>query len=121
MLPPVGALETSNAGAAATVVRGAGAFGAAHMLSSVCEPGLEAVAKAAPDALRVFQLCVRGDDAYVEDHVSRAMANGYTAFCLTIDTAHYSRRERDLDNAMSPPGASASAERRSRWRSTGAS
>ncbi|HXW40288.1 MAG TPA: alpha-hydroxy acid oxidase, partial [Xanthobacteraceae bacterium] len=26
----------------------------------------------------------------------RAMANGYSAFCLTVDTAHYSRRERDL-------------------------
>ncbi len=96
MLAPVGALETFHAGAAATVVRGAGAFGAAHMLSSVCEPGLEAVAKAAPDALRIFQLYVRGDDAYVEDHVNRAAANGYAAFCLTVDTAHYSRRERDL-------------------------
>ncbi len=96
MLAPVGALETFEPGAAATVVRGAGAFGAAHMVSSVCEPGLEAVAKAAPNALRIFQLYVRGDDAYVQDHVERAIANGYAAFCLTVDTAHYSRRERDL-------------------------
>ena len=96
MLAPVGALETFHPGAAATVVRGAGAFGAAHMLSSVCDPGLEDVAKAAPDALRIFQLYVRGDDAYVQDHIDRAIANGYAAFCLTVDTAHYSRRERDL-------------------------
>jgi isopentenyl diphosphate isomerase/L-lactate dehydrogenase-like FMN-dependent dehydrogenase len=96
MLAPVGALETFDPGAAATVVRGAGAFGAAHMVSSVCDPGLEAVAKAAPDALRIFQLYVRGDDAFVEDHIDRALANGYAAFCLTVDTAHYSRRERDL-------------------------
>src|SRR5713226_1064726 len=41
MLAPVGALETFDPGAAATVVRGAGAFGAAHMVSSVCDPGLE--------------------------------------------------------------------------------
>ena len=27
---------------------------------------------------------------------SRAIANGYAAFCLTVDTAHYSRRERDI-------------------------
>ena len=33
---------------------------------------------------------------FVEDSVSRAIANGYTAFCLTVDTAHYSRRERDI-------------------------
>jgi glycolate oxidase len=66
------------------------------MLSSVSEPGLEKVADAAPDALRMFQLYVRGDDAFVEDHVSRAIACRYTAFCLTVDTAHYSRRERDI-------------------------
>ena len=29
-------------------------------------------------------------------YVSRAIAHGYAAFCLTVDTAHYSRRERDL-------------------------
>jgi len=36
------------------------------MLSSVTEPGLEKVAEAAPDALRIYQLYVRGDDAFVE-------------------------------------------------------
>src|SRR5260221_3781180 len=96
MLAPVGALELFDPGAAASVARGAGAFGAAHMMSSVTEPGLEKVAEAAPDALRIYQLYVRGDDGFVEDCVSRAMANKYAAFCLTVDTAHYSRRERDI-------------------------
>src|ERR1700710_3079630 len=96
MLAPVGALEIFDPGAAASVARGAGSFGAAHMLSSVSEPGLEKVAEAAPGALRIYQLYVRGDDAFVEDHVTRAIDNGYAAFCLTVDTAHYSRRERDL-------------------------
>jgi glycolate oxidase len=96
LFAPVGALESFDPGAAASVARGAGAFGTAHMLSSVSQPGLENVAKAAPDALRIYQLYVRGDDAFVEDHVSRAIDNGYSAFCLTVDTAHYSRRERDI-------------------------
>jgi isopentenyl diphosphate isomerase/L-lactate dehydrogenase-like FMN-dependent dehydrogenase len=96
MLAPVGALETFDPGGGGAVVRGAGLFGAAHMLSSVSEPGLENVAKAAPDALRIYQLYVRGDEAFVEDRIERAIANGYAAFCLTVDTAHYSRRERDL-------------------------
>ena len=96
VLAPVGALETFDPGSAASVVRGAGRFGAAHMLSSVSEPGLENVAKAAPDAMRMYQLYVRGDDAFVEEHVNRAIASGNTAFCLTVDTAHYSRRERDI-------------------------
>jgi isopentenyl diphosphate isomerase/L-lactate dehydrogenase-like FMN-dependent dehydrogenase len=96
MLAPVGALEIFDPGSGASVARGAGAFGAAHMLSSVSEPGLEKVAEAAPGALRMYQLYVRGDDAFVEDCVSRAIAEGYAAFCLTVDTAHYSRRERDI-------------------------
>jgi isopentenyl diphosphate isomerase/L-lactate dehydrogenase-like FMN-dependent dehydrogenase len=96
MLAPVGSLESFHEDGAAPIVRGANEFGAAHMLSSVCEPGLEKVAQAAPDATRIFQLYVRGDDAFVDDHVSRAIANGYVAFCLTVDTAIYSRRERDI-------------------------
>ncbi|MDB5606292.1 MAG: alpha-hydroxy-acid oxidizing enzyme [Bradyrhizobium sp.] len=96
MLAPVGALEIFDPGSGASVARGVGTFGAAHMLSSVSEPGLEKVAEAAPDALRMYQLYVRGDDAFVEDCVSRAVSNGYSAFCLTVDTAHYSRRERDI-------------------------
>jgi isopentenyl diphosphate isomerase/L-lactate dehydrogenase-like FMN-dependent dehydrogenase len=96
VLAPVGALESFHPDGAAPVVRAAGEFGVAHMLSSVCEPGLERVAQAAPDATRMFQLYVRGDEAFVDDHVGRAIANGYAAFCLTVDTAIYSRRERDI-------------------------
>ena len=96
MFAPVGSLECFHPAAAADVARAAQAFGAAHMLSSVCHPGLEKVAEAAPDALRIYQLYVRGDAAWVDDHVARAIANGYRAFCLTVDTAIYSRRERDI-------------------------
>jgi glycolate oxidase len=96
MIAPVGSLESFNAGAGATVVKAAHEFGVAHMLSSVTEPGLEKVAQAAPDALRIYQLYVRGDAAWTDDHVKRAIDNGYKAFALTVDTAHYSRRERDL-------------------------
>src|SRR5215470_15602037 len=93
---PVGSLESFHSAGAESVVRAAGAFGAAHMLSSVCDPGLEDLAKAAPEALRLYQLYVRGDDAWVDDHVARAIDHGYAGFALTVDTAHYSRRERDI-------------------------
>lgn len=96
VLAPVGALEIFDPHAAASVARAAGTFGASHMLSSVSEPGLEKTAEAAPDALRMYQLYVRGDDAFVADVVSRAEKANYAAFCLTVDTAHYSRRERDI-------------------------
>ena len=96
VLAPVGALESFHDGAAASVARSAREFGVAHMLSSVCQPGLEKVAEAAPDGVRVFQLYVRGDEAWVDDHVARAIAHKYAAFCITVDTAIYSRRERDI-------------------------
>ncbi len=94
-LAPIGGLESLVEGGAAAAARGAAAFGVAQMLSSVCQPGLEATAAAA-DTLRVFQLYVRGDDAWVDEHVQRALDHGYAAFCLTVDVAMYSRRERDL-------------------------
>ena len=50
MIAPVGALEIFDPDSGAAVARGVGQFGAAHMLSSVSEPGLEATAKAAPGA-----------------------------------------------------------------------
>jgi glycolate oxidase len=96
MLAPVGSLESFAPGGAAPVARGAGAFGVAHMLSSVCDPGVKEVAEAAPDCTRIFQLYVRGDDAFVDGFVEAAIANNCVAFCFTVDTAHYSRRERDI-------------------------
>ncbi len=107
VLAPVGSLESFHPAGAESVVRAVNAFGAAHMLSSVCDPGLEDLAAAAPDALRLYQLYVRGDEAWVDDHVERAIAHGYAAFCLTVDTAHYSRRERDI--AKRSAGASATS------------
>jgi glycolate oxidase len=96
LLAPVGSLESFHTAGAESVVRAAQEVGVAHMLSSACEPGLEDVAEVAPEAVRIYQLYVRGDAAFVDDHVERAIANGYAAFCLTVDTAHYSRRERDV-------------------------
>ena len=96
VLAPVGSLESFHVLGAEPVVRAVEEFGAGHMLSSVCDPGLEDLAAAAPKALRLYQHYVRGDAAWVDDHVERAIAHGYAGFCLTVDTAYYSRRERDI-------------------------
>jgi len=95
-LAPVGSLDSFDPGGAATAGRAASAFGVPTIVSSVTEPGLERTAEAIGDGPKVFQLYVRGGTEYVDDHVRRAVAAGYDAFCLTVDTAHYSRRERDL-------------------------
>jgi isopentenyl diphosphate isomerase/L-lactate dehydrogenase-like FMN-dependent dehydrogenase len=95
LLAPIGGLESFVEGGAAAAARAAAEFGIPQMLSSVCQPGLEETAAAAK-TLRSFQLYVRGDDAWVDDWVRRAKDNGFGSFCLTVDVAHYSRRERDL-------------------------
>lgn len=94
-LAPIGSLESFDAGGGATVARAAGEFGVPVIISSVTQPGLEDSAAAGPGP-KVFQLYVRGDHAWVDDYVRRAVDAGYEAFCLTVDTAIYSRRERDI-------------------------
>jgi isopentenyl diphosphate isomerase/L-lactate dehydrogenase-like FMN-dependent dehydrogenase len=102
MIAPVGSVESFDPGGGATAAKASAEFNVPQMLSSVCDPGLEAVAAAA-DNFRIFQLYVRGDDAWVDNHVKRAKDNGYAAFCLTVDTAVYSRRERDLARRFVKP------------------
>jgi glycolate oxidase len=102
LLAPIGALESFDPGAAATVAKAAKEFGTTAFLSSVTQPGMEEVAAVGHDM--VFQLYVRGDDAWVDDYVRRAEKLGCTGFCLTVDTQVYSRRERDLIKRYVPVG-----------------
>ena len=81
----------------------ASAFGVPFFLSSVLEVTLETVAAAGREGTIVFQLYPRGEAAWIDDHVRRAADAGYGAFCLTVDSAHYSRRERDLANRFGKP------------------
>jgi glycolate oxidase len=112
MVAPVGGMESFVPDGAAAAARAAAQFGVPLMLSSVCQPGLEATAAEA-DSVRVFQLYVRGDDDWVDDWARRARAHGFSAFCLTVDSAYYSRRERDLvGRFIKPWRANADAGRR---------
>jgi isopentenyl diphosphate isomerase/L-lactate dehydrogenase-like FMN-dependent dehydrogenase len=95
ILAPIGSLQdfTPEGGAAST--RAAARTGTMHMLSTVSAPGLEAVA-ACTDHPKMFQLYVRGDEAWIDSHVERAIKNNYVAVCFTVDLDHYGRRERDI-------------------------
>ncbi len=101
-LAPIGSLENFHPEGGAEAARGAGAAGVPVIVSSVTHPGLEASA-AATRGPKVFQLYVRGGPDFVDDHARRAVAAGYDAFCITVDTAHYSRRERDIANRYVKP------------------
>jgi glycolate oxidase len=104
LLAPVGGLEFMAVGhnGAVTAGEAASAFGVPIMLSSVSKPGLEEVAAAAT-GMKIYQLYVRGDAGFIEDSIQRALRHGYDAFCLTVDTAIYSRRERDIVRRFAKP------------------
>ncbi|MDA0306648.1 MAG: alpha-hydroxy acid oxidase [Proteobacteria bacterium] len=95
ILAPIGSLQDLQPEGGVASAKAAAAFGTLQMLSSVCAPGLEKVAETAGGENLLFQLYVRGDDAWVDDHVTRAMDQGYRGFCMTVDLDYYGRRERD--------------------------
>jgi len=96
VLAPIGSLQDLHPDGGAGTARAAAEFGTISILSSVCKPGLEAVADSAPGINRIFQLYVRGDDDWIDDFATRAIAANYMAFCMTVDLDHYGRRERDI-------------------------
>jgi len=107
-IAPVGSLQMLDPGAALAAARAAETFGVVSILSSVAAPGLEAVGSGTKHP-KVFQLYVRGDRAWVDDHVRRAIDHGFAAFCFTLDTAIYARRERDIIRRFTPAGRRAAS------------
>jgi isopentenyl diphosphate isomerase/L-lactate dehydrogenase-like FMN-dependent dehydrogenase len=104
LLAPLGAMEEFDDGGAASAAIAAAQAGVMSIKSSVCEPDLEIVA-AASDAPKMYQLYARGDAEWVDHIVKRVVASGYKAFCLTVDTAVVSRRERDIARGVVPTSA----------------
>jgi glycolate oxidase len=102
-LAPVGGLESFHPEGGVPVAKAATSFGVPIIVSSVSQPGLEQVAEASGNGKKVFQLYVRGDRAWVDEMVRRAVDAGYDMFCLTVDTAIYSRRERDIAKRFVKP------------------
>lgn len=95
VMAPIGSIQVFEAGGAASVAQAVRDFGVLQILSSVCLPDFEDLASQVPGP-RIYQLYLMGDQAWMDDIIARAMAAGYTGFCLTADTQVYSRRERDI-------------------------
>lgn len=108
ILAPIGSLQDLCPAGGLAPAKAAAAFGVLHMLSSVCKPGLEEVAAAAPGYPKLFQLYVRGDAAWVDERVAAAVASGYAGLCLTVDLDYYGRRERDIAKRYKPTARRAS-------------
>lgn len=101
LLAPIGSLQVFESGGGATAAKAASESGVMSIASSVCEPGIEAIA-AVSDAPKIYQLYVRGDENWVDEIITRVVDSGYAGFCLTVDTALVSRRERDIAKRVIP-------------------
>ncbi len=102
MLAPIGSLQIMTAEGAVAVARAAHEFGTISFVSSVTQPNLEETAAATPHP-KIFQLYVQGDMKSVETLLTRVKTAGYQALCLTVDTAYYGRRERQMMDRWLPP------------------
>ena len=96
VLCPIGGLESFDPDGALSVARAASEFGIPMLLSSVSKWSVEQVAEVDPALSLVFQLYARGDASAVDALVDRCLALKLPAFCITVDSAIYSRRERDI-------------------------
>ena len=85
------------------VTRVAGRLGIPYVLSTLGTTSPEAVALAAPDTDRWFQLYLWSDRDAGLDLVRRAQAAGFSALVLTVDTPVAGARLRDVHNGFTIP------------------
>jgi isopentenyl diphosphate isomerase/L-lactate dehydrogenase-like FMN-dependent dehydrogenase len=102
MLAPIGSLQSITPDGGVAVARAAEQCGTINFVSSVTQPSLEEIAGAGRSP-KIFQLYVQGDLTWVENLLSRVKRAGYAALCLTVDTAHYGHRERQMMDRWLPP------------------
>src|ERR687897_1268909 len=102
MMAPIGSLQTITPEGGVAVAKAAAQFGTMNFVSSVTQPSLEEIAASTAHP-KIFQLYIRGGPDWCEEIIERVKKAGYMALCLTVDTAHYSRRERQMMNRWLPP------------------
>lgn len=115
ILAPIGSLEVFHPDGGAASTRAATEFGIMHALSSVTQPPLEETAAATPTP-KIFQLYVHGDMEWVEQLIARVKKQpSFIALALTVDVAHYSRRERPMLSRYSRPARDRSEQAKLTW------
>ena len=102
LLAPIGSLQEVTPEGGLAPARAAARFGTVNFVSTVTEPSLEEIA-AETDHPKIFQIYIRGDRNWVEALIDRARDAGYAALTLTVDSAYYGRRERQLITGWRPP------------------
>ncbi|CAG9865289.1 unnamed protein product [Phyllotreta striolata] len=83
--------------------RAAESLGTIFTLSTLSTSSIEEVAKAAPNAVKWYQLYIYKDRNVTRDLVSRAERAGFKALVLTVDAPVFGLRLADLKNKFSLP------------------
>ena len=95
MLAPIGGPQNYDPDGALACARAADQAGSMAFIGTLSAPSIEDVRAGSKGPL-VFQMYVRGDREWMKALIKRAENAGYSALCLTVDSASYGRRERDL-------------------------
>ena len=103
LLAPVASLTDIDPEGALPIARAAAEFGCLMLVSSVTQPGLEEVARAAREQF-AFQIYSDGDERWLLDTAKRAVAVGAQAICLTVDVPTFGRRERHIHRRQAMAG-----------------
>jgi L-lactate dehydrogenase (cytochrome) len=103
ILSPTGFTRIADPEGELSVVRAAERIGIPYTLSTLATRSIEEVAEAGPNAHRWFQVYVWKDRGLVTDLLARAKATGYEAIMLTVDTAVFGKRERDVRRGFTLP------------------
>lgn len=102
-LAPIGGIDRIWKDGAAISLKAAADFGTVCFQSSINPLTIGEASRISKDS-NVFQLYVQGDNDWIDAFIDKANQNSCKGFCLTLDTALYSRRERDLFNRYAPKG-----------------
>ncbi len=95
IVAPMGGMYRFHPDGDVEMARGATRSGGMSVVSGVAGWPLEEIGTAASGPL-MFQLYWLGDRDWVAEKLQHVVAGGFKAFCLTVDTAAYSRRDRDI-------------------------
>jgi L-lactate dehydrogenase (cytochrome) len=101
-LSPTGFTRIADPQGELAVARAAGQRGLVYTLSTLATRSIEEVA-AVSQGPKWFQVYVWRDRGLVADMVQRAEHEGYEALMVTVDTAVFGRRERDVRRGFTLP------------------
>jgi len=102
LLAPIGVLSIAHPEGELAAARAAADARVPFVVSSAASHSIEEIAEAMGDAPRWFQLYWVSDREICASFVDRAVAAGYRAIVVTLDTMTLGWRPRDLRNAYLP-------------------